>query len=142
MKKIFLAIALFAIIFSAEFGLFGVYGAGDAQAVNFGQQPFTYTPPSGFVALNTYNLTAGTVTSSGTFTGNASASGPFVYLNGAPLSLTINGNAVTFGTHANKTANGFQVITASSSYNTSGSNTYTVVTAGPVFKLGDAQPNP
>jgi hypothetical protein len=23
---------------------------------NFGQQPFTYTPPSGFVALNTYNL--------------------------------------------------------------------------------------
>jgi hypothetical protein len=25
-------------------------------AVNFGQRPFTYTPPSGFVALNTYNL--------------------------------------------------------------------------------------
>jgi hypothetical protein len=24
--------------------------------VNFGQQPFVYTPPSGFVALNTYNL--------------------------------------------------------------------------------------
>jgi len=24
--------------------------------VNFGQQPFIYTPPSGFVALNTYNL--------------------------------------------------------------------------------------
>ena len=24
--------------------------------VNYGQQPFTYTPPSGFVALNTYNL--------------------------------------------------------------------------------------
>jgi hypothetical protein len=24
--------------------------------VNFGQQPFTYTPPSGYVALNTYNL--------------------------------------------------------------------------------------
>jgi initiation factor 1A len=23
---------------------------------NFGQQPFIYTPPSGFVALNTYNL--------------------------------------------------------------------------------------
>ena len=25
-------------------------------AVNFGQRPFAYTPPSGFVALNTYNL--------------------------------------------------------------------------------------
>ena len=24
--------------------------------INFGQQPFVYTPPSGFVALNTYNL--------------------------------------------------------------------------------------
>jgi hypothetical protein len=29
--------------------------------VNFGQRPFTYTPPSGFVALNTYNLTASTI---------------------------------------------------------------------------------
>jgi hypothetical protein len=25
-------------------------------AINFGQRPFTYTPPTGFVALNTYNL--------------------------------------------------------------------------------------
>ena len=25
-------------------------------SANFGQQPFTYTPPSGYVALNTYNL--------------------------------------------------------------------------------------
>ena len=28
----------------------------DTFNANFGQQPFTYTPPSGFVALNTYNL--------------------------------------------------------------------------------------
>lgn len=28
---------------------------------NFGQRPFTYTPPSGFVALNTYNLPASAV---------------------------------------------------------------------------------
>jgi len=28
---------------------------------NFGQRPFSYTPPSGFVALNTYNLPASTV---------------------------------------------------------------------------------
>jgi hypothetical protein len=32
-----------------------------AGSVNFGQRPFTYTPPSGFVALNTYNLPASTV---------------------------------------------------------------------------------
>jgi len=29
---------------------------GASTAFNFGQRPFTYTPPSGFVALNTYNL--------------------------------------------------------------------------------------
>jgi len=46
-------------------GLSGTYFfAGSTYSVsggatwqcNFGQQPFTYTPPSGFVALNTYNL--------------------------------------------------------------------------------------
>ena len=31
-------------------------GSKDQIALNFGQQPFTYTPPTGFVALNTYNL--------------------------------------------------------------------------------------
>ena len=29
--------------------------------VNFGQRPFTYTPPTGFVALNTYNLPTPTI---------------------------------------------------------------------------------
>ena len=29
--------------------------------VNFGQRPFTYTPPTGFVALNTYNLPTSTI---------------------------------------------------------------------------------
>ena len=29
---------------------------GGTTVVNFGQQPFTYTPPSGYVRLNTYNL--------------------------------------------------------------------------------------
>jgi len=28
---------------------------------NFGQQPFTYTPPTGYVALNTYNLPTSTI---------------------------------------------------------------------------------
>jgi hypothetical protein len=31
-------------------------GSATNTSVNFGQQPFVYTPPSGFVALNTYNL--------------------------------------------------------------------------------------
>jgi hypothetical protein len=36
-------------------------GATFSASANFGQRPFTYTPPSGFVALNTYNLPASTV---------------------------------------------------------------------------------
>jgi hypothetical protein len=41
------------------FGLY--YYAGNAS-MNFGQRPFSYTPPTGYVALNTYNLPASTIT--------------------------------------------------------------------------------
>jgi hypothetical protein len=111
-------------------------------SINFGQRPFTYTPPTGYLALNTYNIPAGTVTTSGTFTGNLSTDGPMVYLNGTPTAMTINGNAVTFGTQADKLANGFKVRSSSASYNASGSNTYTASTVGAVFKYEDAQANP
>jgi hypothetical protein len=110
--------------------------------VNFGQQPFTYTAPSGFLPLNTFNIAAGTVTTSGTFTGNLSTDGPMVYLNGTPTAMTINGNAVTFGTHADKLANGFKVRSSSASYNASGSNTYVATTVAEVLKYENAQPNP
>jgi len=33
----------------------------DTIAANFGQRPFAYTPPTGFVALNTYNLPTSTI---------------------------------------------------------------------------------
>jgi hypothetical protein len=111
-------------------------------AFNAGQRPFEYTAPSGFKALCTQNLPAGTVTTSGSFTGNADANGPFVFLNGVPTAMTINGNAITFGTHADKLANGFKVRSSSSSYNASGSNTYSVSTTGEVLKYEVAQPNP
>jgi hypothetical protein len=109
---------------------------------NFGQQPFVYTAPSGFLPLNTFNIAAGTVTTSGTFTGNASTDGPMVWLNGTPTAMTINGNAVTFGTQADKLANGFKVRSSSASYNASGSNTYVATTVGEVFKYEEAQANP
>ena len=111
-------------------------------SVNFGQQPFTYTPPSGFLPLNTFNIAAGTVTTSGTFTGNLSTDGPMVYLNGTPTAMTINGNAVTFGTHADKLANGFKVRSSSVLYNLIGSNTYVATTVAEVLKYENAQPNP
>jgi hypothetical protein len=119
---------------------FGTYS--NSFAANFGQRPFTYTPPSGFVALNTYNIAAGAVTTSGSFTGNLSADGPFVYLNGVPTAMTINGNAVTFGTNVDKLSNGFKVRSASALYNLVTSNTYSVTTNGAVFKNANAQGNP
>ena len=37
-------------------------GSSNAStSINFGQRPFYYTPPTGFVALNTYNLPASTI---------------------------------------------------------------------------------
>jgi hypothetical protein len=49
-----------------------------AFSTNFGQQPFAYTPPSGFVALNTFNLPTSTIVAGNknmdatTYTGNGS----------------------------------------------------------------------
>jgi hypothetical protein len=109
---------------------------------NFGQRQFSYAAPAGFKALCTTNLPEGTITTSGTFTGNALADGPFVYLNGVPTAMTINGNAVTFATDADKLSNGFKVRTSSASYNTAGSNTYSISTTGAKFKYARAQANP
>ena len=41
---------------------FGFYNGGTSTIyMNFGQRPFTYTPPTGFVALNTFNLPTSTI---------------------------------------------------------------------------------
>ena len=115
---------------------------GHKLGINFGQRPFIYTAPSGFKTLCATNLLLNTITTTGSFEGNASTDGPFVYLKGVPTAMSINGNAVTFGTHANKLSNGFKVISSSSSYNTSGSNSYSITTTGDKFKYARAQPNP
>ena len=118
----------------------GDTGAGSA---NFGQRPFAYTAPSGFKALCTQNLPEGTITTSGTYTGNGVADGPFVYLNGVPTAMTVGGNAVTFGTHADKLSNGFKLRTTSTTYNQNAlSYSYSITTTGAKFKYARAQPNP
>ncbi len=113
-----------------------------STTTNFGQRAYAYTVPSGYTSVNTQNLAAGSITTSGTFTGNASADGPVVPLNGIPTTMTINGNAVTFGTHADKLAIGFKLRTSSASYNTSGSNSYSVSATSSKFKYARAQANP
>jgi hypothetical protein len=44
----------------------GANGAACTINANFGQRPFTYTPPSGYQALNTFNLPASTITNGNT----------------------------------------------------------------------------
>jgi hypothetical protein len=39
----------------------GIYTSSSIVAFNFGQRPFSYTPPTGFVRLNTYNLPDSTI---------------------------------------------------------------------------------
>jgi len=54
----------------------GFVSTGNTVNVNFGQRPFSYTPPTGFVALNTFNLPEPTIPSGDdyhkvyTYTGN------------------------------------------------------------------------
>ena len=43
------------------FAPMGYMGASGSQQWNFGQRPFTYTPPTGFKALNTLNLPTPTI---------------------------------------------------------------------------------
>jgi len=68
-----------ASITNATAHIFGGGGFTNTGNINFGQRPFTYTPPTGFVALNTYNLPASTITNGAaymaatTYTGTGSA---------------------------------------------------------------------
>jgi hypothetical protein len=53
-----------------------VHNGARGVSLNFGQRPFAYTPPTGFVALNTFNLAASTIVKGNTvmdatlYTGN------------------------------------------------------------------------
>jgi hypothetical protein len=74
-------------------GLSGIYfpavragSTGAAVSVNFGQRPFSYTPPTGFVALNTYNLPDSTIKNGANYMAATTYAG-----NGA------NGRSVTNG---------------------------------------------
>ena len=55
------------------------YDSADQGSVNFGQRPFTYTPPTGFKAINTQNLPAPTISNGAnymaatTYTGTGSS---------------------------------------------------------------------
>jgi len=122
--------------------------------VTFLDADFTYAAPTGFSALTTDNLpTRSPKTPStpqtGSFTGNANADGPFINLGMAidqSGTSTINGNTITWGTHADACATGVKLRTSSASYNASGSNTYSFAvkayTGGSNVPEATAQGNP
>lgn len=103
---------------------FAIAAANNAWDVNFGQRPFSYAPPSGSKPLCSKNLRNDSLPAAGSYTGNASASGPYIWCNGTPETLTINGNVVTWGTHADKLANGFKLRTANAGYNATSANNW------------------
>jgi hypothetical protein len=56
-------------------------------SINFGQRPFAYTPPSGFVALNTFNLPSSTIPAGNKYMDATTYTGT-----GATLSVTNSGS--------------------------------------------------
>jgi hypothetical protein len=58
---------------------------------NFGQRPFTYTPPTGFVALNTFNLPTPTIGSSASTLANKNFDATIYTGNGTSQSVVNSG---------------------------------------------------
>jgi len=59
-----------------------------AGSINFGQRPFTYTPPSGYVALNTQNLPTPTIANGASYMAASTYTGTGAT---ASISNTVNG---------------------------------------------------
>lgn len=116
-------------------------GSGVTAWLNAGQRPFAATAPSGFKCLCLQNLTDTTVSLPASFTGNASADGPFLWANGEITAITINGNVATRGTDFDTLANGLKIRSSSASFNAAGSNTINSYTASTAFKNARAQAN-
>jgi hypothetical protein len=63
----------------------------NSQNINFGQRPFAYTPPTGFVALNTQNLPAPTISNGANYMAATTYTGT-----GSALSVSNAVNGVSF----------------------------------------------
>jgi hypothetical protein len=64
---------------------------GNSCTFNFGQRPFTYTPPTGFVALNTQNLPTPTISNGANYMAATLYTG-----NGGTQSITNTVNGISF----------------------------------------------
>jgi hypothetical protein len=64
----------------------------DSAATNFGQQPWIYTPPTGFVALNTFNLPTPTIGATASTTANKYFDATTYTGTGSSLAVTNSGS--------------------------------------------------
>jgi hypothetical protein len=71
----------------------GVYGSSSSGGaiINFGQRPFSYTPPSGFKTLNTTNLPTPTIGVTASTTANKYFDATLYTGNGSALTVTNSG---------------------------------------------------
>jgi len=130
-----------------NFGQDSTFGGDETAGGNTdtnGIGDFKYTVPSGFQCLASSSQSTKTFSNpaTGSFTGNASTNGPFIYLGFQPSpsdALTINSNSVTYGTDVTLSGNGFKVISSSSNFNATGSNSYSLVTAN-AFQINETFP--
>lgn len=110
--------------------------------VSFGQRPWAYPPPAGYQGWTTEALPPAQPLASGTFSGNANADGPVIYTGGAPETLMINGQPVTWGTHADRLVNGFKLRTSAAAYNGIGTNAWAATHSMPAVTGGSRAPAP
>jgi hypothetical protein len=86
-----------SITYATSSGNFFAYtqdGSGTVSVVasfNFGQRPFTYTPPSGYKSLNTFNLSAPTINNGASYMAATLYTG-----NGTSQSISNSVNGVSF----------------------------------------------
>jgi hypothetical protein len=79
---------------SELFSIFDVNGASANQtvSVNYGQRPFAYTPPTGFVALNTFNLPTPTIGATASTQANKYMDATTYTANGTTQTITNSGS--------------------------------------------------
>ena len=110
----------------------GAFDGTFSAALNGGSQPFKHTPPAGFEPLSTAGLATPPLpaTITGTFAGNGSSDGPFVYTGCVPGRIQYGSVDVLYQNRLSQSnvdflSNGFKVRSTTSN---SGTVSYTVTT--------------
>jgi hypothetical protein len=118
--------------------VYGYINAG--HQVNFGQRPFLYTPPTGFVRLNTYNLPDSTIVKGNTvmdatlYTGDGATTRSITNASSfKPDLIWIKGRSNT-GSHTLQDSNrGFGTATKLSSNSTNAENNASADATDPIY---------